>query len=130
VPYLLRRLSSAQKTLLRVIFFLFSHTFCKGCLKVMFKPHKNPEYTPNCPLCREPIDPHNIGYDLIATQIINELQVMCPVRGCPWKGDHQLLENHYNYQCRMKQVMERMGSRVAAKIDLEEGEDDMMEKVN
>ena len=62
------------------------HTYCKDCLKQLFKPHKNPEHTPSCPMCRVPIDTNNIGYDLIAIKIIDGLEVMCPVRGCPWRG--------------------------------------------
>jgi hypothetical protein len=54
-------------------------------------------------MCRVPIDVDNIGYDLIAIRIIDELEVMCPVKGCPWRGENQVLETHYNFECRMKQ---------------------------
>ena len=35
-------------------------------------------------MCREEIDKKNIGPDLIAESIINDLEVFCPVEDCPW----------------------------------------------
>lgn len=35
-------------------------------------------------MCRTKIDQKNMGPDLIAQNIIDELEVFCPVEDCPW----------------------------------------------
>ena len=42
MSHLLRHLRKTKKTLLWVNLCLFSHTFCKKCIKQYLKPHKNP----------------------------------------------------------------------------------------
>jgi hypothetical protein len=80
-------------------FFQYRHTFCKPCLQEVCNKqhHKNPEHVNSCPLCRTAIDVGSIGYDHFATKIINELQVSCPVYGCPWKVDYMLYRVKISY---------------------------------
>ena len=61
------------------------HTFCKSCLQKWVK------YNKNCPLCRKNIIFKNTKRDLIAYNIINDLEVFCNNNNCPWKGK---LSNH------------------------------------
>jgi len=39
----------------------------------------------NCPFCRENIDKKNIGRDLLAYNVINELEVFCIHDDCSWQ---------------------------------------------
>ena len=36
----------------------------------------------------------NIGYDLLAITIIDEMEVRCPTEGCSWRGKNRELEEH------------------------------------
>ena len=40
----------------------------------------------NCPLCRLNFRLDDLRMDLIATNIINDLEIYCINLGCPWKG--------------------------------------------
>jgi len=40
----------------------------------------------NCPLCRVDFTEKDIKIDIIATNIINDLEIYCNNLGCPWKG--------------------------------------------
>ena len=52
--------------------FISSHTFCRFCLT------KYIENSSNCPECRRTIDEKMVGFDRLAAEIINELEVFCP----------------------------------------------------
>jgi hypothetical protein len=56
------------------------HTFCYNCIL------KWSNHNANCPLCREKFKYDDIRIDLIATNIINDLEIYCINLGCPWKG--------------------------------------------
>ena len=64
------------------------HTFCKLCLKKWNK------YNKNCPLCRKDFIFKNIKRDNIAYNIINDLEVFCNNKNCPWKGTLLNLKKH------------------------------------
>ena len=63
------------------------HVFCKLCLKKWVK------YNKNCPLCRKLFDFKNTRRDIIAYNIINDLEVFCN-NNCPWKGKLSELKKH------------------------------------
>ncbi len=67
-------------------------------------------------MCREKIDKKNWGPDRIAQNIIDELEVFCPVEDCPWKvklfiikGMNSQLDTHYNEECEMKDRVKNSG---------------------
>ena len=66
------------------------HTYCYNCIKGWMKK-KN-----ECPNCRTSIVESLISRDLLAYNIINDLEVSCnnEDKGCPWKGPLLELENH------------------------------------
>lgn len=66
------------------------HTYCYECIKTWIKK-KN-----QCPNCRQKIIESLISRDLLAYNIINDLEVSCnnENKGCPWKGPLLSLENH------------------------------------
>ena len=69
------------------------HTFCLNCI-IQWAQHNL-----NCPLCRVNFKDIDIKIDLIATNIINDLEIYCINLGCPWKGKlkdfNEHLENCY-----------------------------------
>lgn len=66
------------------------HTYCYDCIKNWISK-KN-----QCPNCRQKIVESLISRDLLAYNIINDLEVSCnnENKGCPWKGPLLSLENH------------------------------------
>ena len=56
------------------------HTYCMSCILQWSK------HNLNCPLCRENFTENDIRTDIIATNIINDLEIYCINAGCPWKG--------------------------------------------
>ncbi len=56
------------------------HTYCLNCI-LQWSRHNL-----NCPLCRVNFTENDIRRDLIATNIINDLEIYCINSGCPWKG--------------------------------------------
>ena len=57
------------------------HTFCNKCISQWEKKSHNFQ----CPLCREYYDPDYSGKDLLAQNMINDANVSCIYKGCPWK---------------------------------------------
>jgi len=66
------------------------HTFCYNCLKTLRKNSNK------CPICNKKIIDSLISRDLLAFNIINDLEVFCNNEniGCPWKGKLSEIENH------------------------------------
>ena len=64
------------------------HTYCLSCILQWSK------HNLNCPLCREPFSENDIRNDLIASSIINDLEIYCINLGCPWKGRLMDLPGH------------------------------------
>ena len=64
------------------------HTFCLNCI-IQWAQHNL-----NCPLCRVNFTDTDIKKDLIATNIINDLEIYCVNKGCPWKGKLKDFEEH------------------------------------
>ena len=67
------------------------HTFCYKCLVSLVA-----KYNKLCPICRVAIKEGCITRDLLAYNIINDLEVTCnnEMKGCPWKGQLVELTNH------------------------------------
>ena len=66
------------------------HTFCNKCITQWEKKSHNFQ----CPLCREYYDPDYSGKDLLAQNMINDANVSCIYKGCPWKEKLVNLNNH------------------------------------
>ena len=66
------------------------HTFCLKCLTQWEKKSHNYQ----CPLCRENYDPNYSGKDLLAQNMLNDANVTCIYKGCPWKSKLVNLNNH------------------------------------
>ena len=64
------------------------HTFCSDCIHSWLKKNKT------CPHCRAKLNRKAISRDLIAYNIINELEVRCRFKGCAWTGLLESLESH------------------------------------
>lgn len=64
------------------------HTFCYYCLM---------NYLQNsfeCPLCGFNFTENTMQKDLIAYNMINDLEVYCSNKGCQWKSKRKYLPNH------------------------------------
>lgn len=68
------------------------HTFCKECIVKWAKMKSG------CPICRSYFNVHDIQRDLVGYNMVNELEVYCNNRGCPWKSSLQNLNEHLK-QC-------------------------------
>ena len=64
------------------------HTYCWSCIFKWFK------YNKYCPICRAIFTEKDIKADIIATNIINDLEIYCTNSGCPWKGKVMKLSLH------------------------------------
>lgn len=63
-----------------IIFKNKSHTFCEECINGWMKsPHSLKDKL--CPICRKKIIIENISRDLIAYNIINDMEVYCNNKG-------------------------------------------------
>ena len=66
------------------------HTFCNKCIVQWEKKSRNFQ----CPLCRESYEPAYSGKDLLAQNMLNDANVTCIYKGCPWKNKLVDLNNH------------------------------------
>lgn len=66
------------------------HTFCNKCIVQWEKKSRNFQ----CPLCRESYVPAYSGKDLLAQNMLNDANVTCIYKGCPWKNKLVDLNNH------------------------------------
>ena len=66
------------------------HTYCLNCI-IQWERHNL-----NCPLCRVSFTDTDIKKDIIATNIINDLEIYCINLGCPWKGKLKDFSDHLN----------------------------------
>ena len=66
------------------------HTYCLNCI-IQWARHNL-----NCPLCRASFTDTDIKKDIIATNIINDLEIYCVNLGCPWKGKLKDFSDHLN----------------------------------
>ena len=64
------------------------HTYCLNCI-IQWARHNL-----NCPLCRINFTDTDIKKDIIATNIINDLEIYCVNLGCPWKGKLKDFQEH------------------------------------
>lgn len=67
------------------------HTFCYDCITEWIKS------SPDCPICRKKIQRNQVSKDLVASNIINDLEVTCNNEFCPWKGTVGDLERHLGF---------------------------------
>ena len=77
------------------MYLLYRHTFCKKCFNVWEKNCTNK----SCPLCRERYNKQCCGKDLVAFNLINELNVLCIYENCPWIGELNELSKHIKICC-------------------------------
>lgn len=64
------------------------HTYCMKCILEWSR------HNLNCPLCRQNFTEDDIKTDILANDIINDLEIYCINSGCPWKGKLMDLEVH------------------------------------
>jgi hypothetical protein len=64
------------------------HTFCRECIDTWTKQ------TRQCPVCRAKFTVSKLSRDMVAANIIEELEVMCKHRGCQWRGELGNVEVH------------------------------------
>ena len=74
-----------------------------------------------CPLCRENYDPNYSGKDLLAQNMLNDANVTCIYKGCPWKSKLVNLNNHiqkclFNTTKLGQQVYENSALKVGTSI--------------
>lgn len=69
-----------------------SHTFCKACLETWMLDCNQ------CRDCNKKITLSKTPADLVASSLINELQVLCMVEECNWKGR---LEDYKDHSCKI-----------------------------
>lgn len=55
---------------------------------------KNALRTPNCPVCRANVKKNQLERDLLASNLINELEIFCTNKGCTWKGPLEEITSH------------------------------------
>ena len=68
------------------------HTFCLECIKQKLKQNNN-----QCPICKEKNFSLNFSRDLMAYNLVMELEVTCNNVGkCPWVGHLSELVSHQN----------------------------------
>ena len=72
------------------------HTFCRSCIESWCANRRG---AASCPVCRKPIVQRDLGKDLLAFQIINDLEIYCSNRGCPWSGPLSAVQAHLTSQC-------------------------------
>ena len=69
-----------------------THTFCYYCIKKEIKEKKR-----ECPICHEKILTNDFSRDLMAYNLVMELEVLCNNVGkCPWIGHLSELVAHQN----------------------------------
>ena len=75
------------------------HTSCAECLRWHMTT------SPDCPVCRAPIDSCSPQPDRLAEKIVGALECFCPERneGCPWIGTRAGLAAHAK-ECRASRV--------------------------
>jgi hypothetical protein len=67
------------------------HTFCLECIEEWLNS------SGQCPICRKVLKQNQISKDLVASNIINDLEVTCNNEFCPWRGTVGELERHLGY---------------------------------
>ena len=65
------------------------HTYCAGCIESWGKREKT------CPICRKKIGNGLISPDIIATYVVNDIEVECIVDACEWNGRYEDFFNHF-----------------------------------
>ena len=84
-----------RKNRLWVGIHLYRHTFCYICIENWANLKKN------CPLCKQSIKKRKLEKDLIAFNIIDDLQSKCMHENCPWEGAYSQLKKHQRW-CEFK----------------------------
>lgn len=64
------------------------HTFCKVCLIKCLKSRQA------CPDCKKQFTQKTMGIDMIASQVVDDLEVICQYKGCSWTGPLKESEKH------------------------------------
>ena len=108
------------------------HTYCTKCILDWSK------HNLNCPLCRVSFTEKDIRADIIATNIINDLELYCINSGCPWKGKLSAFSSHIR-DCYfnpneipeyIKEVLNNKKENNKEKNDKENNNDDNIDREN
>ena len=74
-----------------------SHTFCERCVVIYQDETKNERVLlNNCPEqeCQAILDYKNFRRDILAFNLINDIEVQCQGDQCEWKGVYSLYTKH------------------------------------
>ena len=77
-----------QETLYNPTNLTCGHTFCLICIEKWLETENI------CPICRKYVDKLNLSKNYIVSSIIDELEVVCNNKECPWKGTVSDLNKH------------------------------------
>ena len=91
------------------------HTFCQKCIAQWNKKHQT------CPVCRAEVYKELTGKDLIAENLIQELEVQCYHPGCQWREKLENLQNHAT-RCAFYKAPEWL-SRVETFIEIDDDDE-------
>ena len=97
-----------------------SHTFCDACIKTWLSSQKS------CPICRSSCRVKFLSPDLIASHLVNDLEIVCQNNGCTWTG---LLSEGLDHEGLCKFHPARLESWMSTMIPCSEtGEDEDLER--
>ena len=65
------------------------HIFCLACITQWAAEH------PTCPQCRKKFSVKRLSRDLLASNLVDELEVKCEHKGCNWVGASADVHTHY-----------------------------------
>ena len=88
------------------------HTFCYECIKKTLKENNN-----ECPKCHEKNFSLNFSRDLMAYNLVMELEVSCNNVGkCPWIGHLSELVAHQNMCDKTMKILEENNKKMVSNI--------------
>ena len=91
MSYMYGLLPGPSQSSMRVLIFIFSHIFCWLCIQEW---GANTIRKDLCTVCKKEIGDRELEKDLIATNIIGDLLVICNYSGCHWRGREAELRGH------------------------------------
>lgn len=105
------------------------HTFCKQCILQWSENHKAAAVP--CPFCRKMLNNNQLFRNLLAYQIINDLEIFCSNRGCDWRGTLDNITHHLpNCTYGQGQIPDWFKRYLESKADEFQKEEDDREKMD